>query len=1255
MAVLGRCDGVSFDGSLGSAGALNGPNFLIPAERGKQVGGSLFHSFGDFTLLKDDVATFLGPSSVRNILARVTGGSASSIDGTLRSEISGANLYFINPAGVMFGANAKLDISGSFTVTTADYLKLADGGKFSARLGGDDTLTAAPVSAFGFLSDVPAPVSFQDSAIDLVPGQPLAIVAGDVSLNNSSIVGEGSRMDFVSVGSAGEARAGSLPGAPLETSRFARLGNIEARNFSTIQTSGQQGGKVVIRGGQLTVVDSSIYSDTSGVGRGGRMDVRVRGTLSEVNGFVGTNVSGTGRAGNVRVKAGGIELTESSLLGSGTSSSAPAGARAGDVAVRSGFVSATGGSRIDASTSGPGAGGDVSVKADEVFVRDALSGIESNSKPARGGPAGNVSVDAEFLTLVDAGVIGSTTFGTGRGGDVFVRSDDAYISNFGSVGATGILATSEADGRGGAGGSIRLETRLLTILDTGLVSAVTRSSGRGGDVTVIARDTHIEGNNSGFATGIFAASESDGAGGDGGSVRLQTDRLEIRHAAQVSANTFGLGKGGSVAVRAGSILVSSDGAADLTGITADSQNRAAGGAGGNVTIRADDIRVREQGQISANTFGRGDGGSVSIQAGKLSISGESASSRAGVFASTNSFTDGGHGGSIRLDVDALRIANGGRVAANTFGLGDAGDITIAARTLRMSGSESLSAAGIFAQTNGVNGGDAGNIRISADTVRIGPHSLITAGTLGTGAGGDIQVSARDLQISGSVSGINASAASSGNGGSIRISADTLGISHGALVTTATTDDGNGGALQIEAGILSLFAGGEISASTFANGAGGDVRITADRVDLVGDFIDPNATAPAGIFIESQGNGNAGSVSIVARDVRITGGAEISATAQSFGNAGDLTLSVDRLRIDGSTGVFRTGITAGTNFAGHGGTVRIFADEISVLGGGLISTTTSDTGDAGDIFVEARSMKLDGIRLLKSGTVLPSGISATAEGDFAFGHGGSIDITAGDLRILNGASVSAGTTGPGDGGQVAISARMLNLDRGGLIECASTGGGLAGGIAIRVDEPFTMSRGSALRTTSAFTSAGVIDVRSHSDIRLSDSTITVQALRADAGSIALRAPGTIALTDSTLSAEAGNNGGNIFIDPEFIILDHSLLSANAAIGRGGNIFLRTENFLFSTSTITATGATSGTVEIAAPELDIAAGLVVLPGALVDASTQLREQCARRLGLDFSSFLVIGRGGISLAPDDPLAELSPRASRQRAKPTSHAVVQ
>ncbi|MEO7319943.1 MAG: hypothetical protein ABIZ56_13215, partial [Chthoniobacteraceae bacterium] len=156
----------------------------------------------------------------------------------------------------------------------------------------------------------------------------------------------------------------------------------------------------------------------------------------------------------------------------------------------------------------------------------------------------------------------------------------------------------------------------------------------------------------------------------------------------------------------------------------------------------------------------------------------------------------------------------------------------------------------------------------------------------------------------------------------------------------------------------------------------------------------------------------------------------------------------------------------------------------------------------------------------------------------------------------------------------------------------------------------------------------------------DSSITTSA-GANGGSIALSVGDYFGLDHSRIVATAGavlpgGAGGNISIDPTFIVLDHGLISANAALGRGGNIFLRADNFFSSESTITATGATAGIVEIAAPELDLAAGLIILPGALVDASTQLREQCARRLGLDFSSFLVIGRGGISLSPDEPLAD-------------------
>jgi filamentous hemagglutinin family protein len=119
---------ITTDGTIGGAAqALTGPNFQIDAALGAQSGANLFHSFALFNVNSGESATFLGPSIVENIIARVTGGSVSNVDGTIRSSVSGASLWLINPAGVVFGANAQLDVQGSFYLSTADYLRFGDG------------------------------------------------------------------------------------------------------------------------------------------------------------------------------------------------------------------------------------------------------------------------------------------------------------------------------------------------------------------------------------------------------------------------------------------------------------------------------------------------------------------------------------------------------------------------------------------------------------------------------------------------------------------------------------------------------------------------------------------------------------------------------------------------------------------------------------------------------------------------------------------------------------------------------------------------------------------------------------------------------------------------------------------------------------------------------------------------------------------------------------------------------------------------
>lgn len=122
----------TIDGTLSPAQTLAGPHYTIGANLGRQVGGNLFQSFGIFGLSTGETANFTGPNTVSNVIGRVTGGSQSSIDGTIHSSIAGANLYLIHPAGIVFGPSATINVSGSFRAASADYLKMADGAKFQA-------------------------------------------------------------------------------------------------------------------------------------------------------------------------------------------------------------------------------------------------------------------------------------------------------------------------------------------------------------------------------------------------------------------------------------------------------------------------------------------------------------------------------------------------------------------------------------------------------------------------------------------------------------------------------------------------------------------------------------------------------------------------------------------------------------------------------------------------------------------------------------------------------------------------------------------------------------------------------------------------------------------------------------------------------------------------------------------------------------------------------------------------------------------
>jgi filamentous hemagglutinin family protein len=327
---LGANAEVTLDGTLGRGGALPGPDYLIRADLGRQHGGNLFHSFKDFNLSRLESATFSGPNSLNNIINRVTGGNPSDIDGLIRSTIP-ANMYFLNPNGIMFGPNAQLDVQGSFHASTAHYLRLGNGGRFDARNPGDSLLTVAPIESFGFLNGPIAPISVQghgeitqelETGLSVPEGQTLSLIGGKIDIRAGTFFktvtiddeGNGSteitrlpilaapsgRINLASVASQGEVKLGR---DFVDVESISNLADIHITEKSLITTSGKGGGSIFIRGGQFVADDSAIEAKTLGSKDGGVIDIRAA-AISLINGAtLNGDTRGTGKGSSIFLRA----------------------------------------------------------------------------------------------------------------------------------------------------------------------------------------------------------------------------------------------------------------------------------------------------------------------------------------------------------------------------------------------------------------------------------------------------------------------------------------------------------------------------------------------------------------------------------------------------------------------------------------------------------------------------------------------------------------------------------------------------------------------------------------------------------------------------------------------------------------------------------------------------------------------------------------------------------------------------------------
>lgn len=746
---------VVMDGTVGPAGALPGPFYDIGADLGRRAGGNLFHSFSRFSLSSAEAARFSGPDSVQHIVGRVTGGELSSIDGTVMSDIPGADLWLINPAGVLFGPNASLEVDGSVRIGTADYVGLADGGRFHATNPGASTLSIAPPESFGFLYGPNAPLTVANASLRLNPGERLSLVGGELHIDQRSelpgqLVVEGGRIDLVSLDGAGDV---TLTGGAPVVSDNATGGTIRLTSNNTdssylITVDGERGGDLFIHAGELAIDGAVLSSSTLGGEDGGEILIHAEHIELTRGGVVAAITYGAGAGSRIRIEADTFSVDGADSDGnlSAVLSNAIADGRGGDIQLQVDRLIVDGGGFVDANTYGAADSGSIRIEASEsIQIR------------GRGGDGSYSSISAD-------------TYSAGRGGDIFISAPRITIDD-GSVYAEALTKGLPADASGDAG-NIQIISERVEVIGEGVISTSNYGHGRGGNIQIDASESLV-------IRGRL----------------IETDYLF----SGVVADTDGPGRAGDIQVETGLLEIGYGELRSDSGIASNAPASAMGNAG-NVTVRADRIELSEGGAISSTTFARGDGGTLDLRAENFIVI-RGGRGNSGIYANNQGST--GRGGDIRLATERLELDDG-VISAMSYVEGDAGSVTIKAEQMTLRD-------GVVA-SSAYSGGDGGaiDLRVAGQLLLDGETATVESLSGGAGSGGSVDIRAGSLRME-NASQITTAGEAAGPAGSIdiQVSGDMRMNGESKILTRAVSRGGN---IRIEAGELVYLRDSRISAS-----------------------------------------------------------------------------------------------------------------------------------------------------------------------------------------------------------------------------------------------------------------------------------------------------------------------------------------------------------------------------------------------------------------------------------------------------------
>lgn len=1128
---------------------------------------NLFHSFTEFNVNEFQRVYFANPSGIDNILTRITGNNISKILGLLGVN-GNANLFLINPHGLYFGEEAKLDISGSFFATTATEI-LGENGLINITDANKETLLSINPNVF-FSNSLHNYQGDIDNQGNLFVGKNLTLQA-----NNLNLLGSVQAQENLTLLATNNITIRDSLETPLILASGKDL-LIQGNNLIDIFTLNNNnsglysGGNILLRSNNNVVGDAHYYSggnfkienlehNLGNLTSPNDPIIRSLGDVSFDN-YLGTSLhilaGGSINIGNVIINGTEmgnqnidylketINLSNGEIINIDGSNEPTLDLRAGIDPTKIGFPNVTGVNSL------------VDLFVDFSQLIPTLTNPNLTNIPSSANI--NIGTVAFFNINVNDVLAGNLNFTPENllPGKIFLTNNyhpnsnlqgDINLGNFKiipSIFPNDIQTLIQQTSIISNGGELVIDSR-NNINNQGAISLAS-NLGTGGNITFLAQNDINLNPYSVISTGAIPLFAFD---------LPIPDNITIPNFINTFSNS--VANGGNINFQAGHNINT-----NYTLITTSGKS----GYAGSLTLNSGN-QINFNNTIIRNDTRLGTGGLLNINADYLLLT------NSGIMVAKIIPQDLGESSDLIINVPEITLNSSFLISQNR-GSEVGGNIGINSNNLILENGSGISGV----TDSPVTTGKGANISInSAESVIISGFSpinnnlpsFIGSGTISSADGGDILIKTPLLRLeNGGV--LFTTAANNnqnlGSGGNINLDVNKLEISGNSPVNpsfisldfilfgdTIFSDIANqkAGDLTINANQILIEQGGFISTTTFNQAQGGNMNINANNIDLKNN--PSNNGFISGILAQTVGDGNGGTININSTNLTIADNTRISVSTgigttelNSLNNQIKLASQFLNLFNQINLSTLSLNQNVGT---GNAGNININSNNISINNQGQILGTTFGQGKGGNLDIASNFLDLDN----------NSKINVSTDG---IGNGGIINIqTAQNLLVTNNSQISssANINATGNGGNINIFTLLLNLDNNSQINVSTNGIGNAGNININSNNVSLNNQGQILGTTIGKGNGGNIDIASNFLNLNNNSKINVNTNDiGDAGKINLQISQDLTLNNnSQISSSADQNstgnGGNIWIDPDTININNSGIFVDSkGTGIGGNI-------------------------------------------------------------------------------------------------------